>query len=282
MSNGILSLKGGAAVRERNLATAKELADMLKLSVETIWRYTRNSEIPYVQLSNRQYRYDPQEVLRHLGIDQSPEPGGEQAGQPVAGSAATVREARPEYITDRVYTYEDYLKLPDEECYHYEILDGVLVKEPAPYVHHQRVSRRLQRLLEDYFVQRDPEGEVFNAPIDVTLSDTNVIQPDLVYVPGRQKEIIKEERIDGTPYLVVEVVSKWTRAKDRVRKRSIYERVGVPHYWVVDPFDETIEAYALQSDRYILKSSSLDAGEFTHPDFPGFSVELKALWRRPE
>jgi Uma2 family endonuclease len=50
---------------------------------------------------------------------------------------------------------------------------------------------------------------------------------------------------------------------------------------VVDPFDETIEAYALQNDRYILKSSSLDAGEFTHPDFPGFSVDLAALWRRP-
>ena len=85
MSNGILSLKG-VPVRERNLVTAKELADMLKLSVETIWRYTRNSEIPYVQLSNRQGTdMIPQEVLRHLGIDQSPEPGGEQAGQPVAG-----------------------------------------------------------------------------------------------------------------------------------------------------------------------------------------------------
>jgi hypothetical protein len=33
-----------------------------------------------------------------------------------------------------VYTYEDYLQLPDEECYHYEILDGMLVREPAPYV----------------------------------------------------------------------------------------------------------------------------------------------------
>ena len=105
-------------MREPNLVTAKELADMLKLSVETIWRYTRNSEIPYVQLSNRQYRYDPEEVLRHLGIGQSPEPGSAPAGQPVAESASIVREARREYITDRVYTYEDYLKLPDEECYH--------------------------------------------------------------------------------------------------------------------------------------------------------------------
>ena len=45
------------------LITAQELADILKLSVETIWRYTRESRIPYIQLSNGQYRYDPEKVL---------------------------------------------------------------------------------------------------------------------------------------------------------------------------------------------------------------------------
>ena len=255
---------------EPKLITAQELADMLKLSVETIWRYTRESRIPYVQLSNGQYRYNPGKVLSHLSMD-----SGDQ-------SAAFVREARPAYITDKVYTYEDYLRLPDEEGYNYEILDGMLVKEPAPYVHHQRVSRRLQRLLEDYFALQDPAGEVFDAPIDMTLSDTNVIQPDLVYIPGDNSEIVEEARINGIPYLVVEILSKWTRSKDRVRKRNIYERMGVPHYWIVDPYDETIEAHALQSGLYILRSSGLDVGEFTHPDFPGFSADLAALWRRPE
>ena len=255
---------------EPMLITAQELADMLKLSVETIWRYTRNSKIPYVQLSNRQYRYDPEKVLRHLGMESSEQ------------STGVVREARPEYMTDKVYTYEDYLRLPNEECYHYEILDGMLVKEPAPYVHHQRVSRRLQRLLEDYFALRDPAGEVFNAPIDVTLSDTNVIQPDLVYIPGENRQIVEEARINGAPYLVVEILSKWTRSKDRLRKRNIYEKMGIPHYWIVDPNDETIEAYALQNGLYVLRSSGLDVGEFVHPDFLGFSVDLMALWRRPE
>lgn len=255
---------------EPRLITAQELADMLKLSVETIWRYTRNSKIPYVQLSNRQYRYDPGKVLSRLGMD-----SGDQF-------SVSVQEAKPEYMTDKVYTYEDYLRLPDEEGYHYEILDGMFVKEPTPYVHHQRVSRRLQRLLEDYFTPKDPAGEIFNAPIDMTLSDTNVIQPDLVYIPGENTEIVEEARINGIPYLVVEILSKWTRSKDRVRKRNIYERMGVPHYWIVGPYDKTIEAYALQNGLYVLRGSGLDMGEFTHPDFPGFSVDLIALWRRPE
>lgn len=256
---------------ERKLVTARELADMLKLSVETIWRYTRNAAIPYVQLSSGKYRYDPERVLQHLGMRMN-------TGEP---PAASVRETRPEYVTDKVYTYEDYLRLPDEERYHYEILDGMLVKEPAPYVHHQRVSRRLQRILEDYFVTRDAAGEVLNAPVDVTLSNTNVLQPDLLYVPGESSSIVEERRINGAPHLVVEVLSTWTRSKDRLTKRSIYERMRVPHYWVVDPDDETIEAYVLQNDVYVLRSFALGEGEFVHPDFPGLAVDLAALWRRP-
>lgn len=254
---------------ERRLVTAQELADMLQLSVETIWRYTRNERIPYVQLSNRQYRYDVGKVMQRLGMNA----GGRGAG--------SVCDARPEYMTDKVYTYEDYLRLPGAEGYHYEILDGMLIREPAPYVHHQRVSRRLQRLLEDYFASRDPAGEVFDAPIDVTLSDTNVVQPDLIYIPGARSQIMEEARIAGAPHVVVEILSKWTRAKDRVRKRNIYERAQVPHYWVVDPEDETIEAYALRDGAYVLRSSGLSEGEFTHPDFPGLAFDLAALWRRP-
>jgi len=298
---------------------------MLQLSVETIWRYTRNKRIPYIQLSSRQYRYDPSEVMSRLGVS-----------APGLG-AGLVCEARPEYMTNKVYTYDDYLQLPDGEGYHYEILDGMLVREPAPYVHHQRVSRRLQRLLEDYFASRDPAGEVFDAPIDVTLSGTNVVQPDLgmlirepapyvhhqrvsrrlqrlledyfasrdpagevfdapidvtlsgtnvvqpdlIYIPGARSEIVEEARIDGAPYLVVEILSKWTRSKDRVMKRNIYERMQVPHYWVVDPEDEAIEAYTLRDGAYVMRSSGLGEGEFVHPDFPGFAFDLAALWKRP-
>ena len=203
--------------------------------------------------------------------------------EPTAGQAAnSVREAKPEYMTNKVYTYEDYLQLPDEEGFSYEILDGMLIREPAPYVHHQRVSRRLQRILEDYFALRDPDGEVFNAPVDVTLSDTNVIQPDLVYIPGENSGIVKEARIDGAPYLVVEVLSRWTRSKDRVRKRNIYERMRIPHYWVVDPQDEVIEAYALRDGAYVLRSPGLSTGEFVHPDFPEFAFDLAELWKQPE
>ncbi|NLY70389.1 MAG: helix-turn-helix domain-containing protein [Clostridiales bacterium] len=40
-----------------NLITARTLADELGLSIETIWRYTREKRIPYIKLGSKQYRY---------------------------------------------------------------------------------------------------------------------------------------------------------------------------------------------------------------------------------
>ncbi|NLM96549.1 MAG: helix-turn-helix domain-containing protein, partial [Halanaerobiaceae bacterium] len=42
---------------DNDLITAQELAEKLGLSVETIWRYTREKKIPYIQLGKKQYRY---------------------------------------------------------------------------------------------------------------------------------------------------------------------------------------------------------------------------------
>jgi Uma2 family endonuclease len=82
------------------------------------------------------------------------------------------------------YTYQDYLELPEEPGFRYELLEGELVKDPTPTPLYQRVSRELKFLLLIYFRQTDPEGEIFNAPLDVTFQDTTVVQPDILYVSG--------------------------------------------------------------------------------------------------
>jgi len=196
-------------------------------------------------------------------------------------SAETICEEEPlYYISDKVYTYSDYLELPDEECYYYEILDGCLIREPAPTKLHQRVSRRIQRILEDYFWQRDPNAEVFDSPIDLILSDTNVVQPDLVYVPGGSN-IVEKQRINGIPHLVVEVISPSTRSKDYARKAQIYARLGVPHYWIIDPEQRAFESFRLaKPGKYSPCGTVKREQVFTHPDFPGLAIQLDVLWRK--
>lgn len=246
---------------DKDLITAQALARALDLSVETIWHYTREGKIPYLELCGRQYRYNLSAVIGAL-------------------SGTAVREKESPYKIDaaKKYTYQDYLELPEEPGYRYEILDGELIKEPSPNVPHQRASRRLQRILEDYFWQVDPAGEIFNAPLDVTFDDFNVVQPDIFYVAGEQKGIVEHARVDGSPALVVEVLSPSTTRKDRLRKMQIYQRSAIKHYWLVNPEEKTLECFSLRDDLYTLVACGMENESVEHPDFPGLSIDLKALW----
>lgn len=247
----------------KELITAQALAEALDLSVETIWRYTRENKIPFIELGRRQYRYKLDEVIRALRGD-------------------IIQENTSSYETKPVkkLTYLDYLEIPDEPGYRFEILDGMLIKEPSPNVMHQRVSRRLQRLLEDYFGEVDAEGEIFNAPLDVTPLDYNVVQPDIFYVAGEQQLIIKDARIDGAPKLVVEILSPSSRRKDRLQKMQIYQRAKVQHYWLVDPQERTLECFAWHDGLYALVASGMDEDVVKHPDFAGLSIALQSLWSK--
>ncbi len=246
---------------DQELITAHALAEALNLSVETIWRYTRENTIPCIELGPRQYRYRLHEVITAL-------------------SGAAVREEETGYKSDpeKKLTYRDYLEIPDEPGYRFEILEGILVKEPSPNVMHQRVSRRLQRILEDYFWATDPKGEVFDAPLDMTLGEMTVVQPDLFYVSGEQKSIVKETRIDGPPALVVEVISPSGSSKDRVQKMQIYQKAKVRHYWLVNPAEKILECFSLKSDLYALVASGMDIDVVKHPDFEGLALDLSGLW----
>ena len=116
------------------------------------------------------------------------------------------------------WTYEDYLAFP-EDGKRYEIIEGDCFMSPAPTTKHQRISRRLLYVLEDYFL-RTKLGEVFDAPTDVILSDINIVQPDLLVVLAARTSIITDANIQGAPDLVIEILSETTRKMDEVVKRS--------------------------------------------------------------
>lgn len=246
------------------LLTAQELAEILSLSVETIWRYTRQKKIPVVMLGEKQYRYEKEAVLAALAMGDS-----------------SVREESPVYSSPKKYTYEDYVKLPEEPGYRHEILEGVLVREPSPSVHHQRLSRELGHQLMTFFHDVDPAGELFFAPLDVTLTTSNVLQPDILFVSGARREIIRQERIDGPCDLVVEIMSPTNRRKDRLHKMEIYRKAGIPHYWLVDSEENTLEAFVLRDGCYTLVFGGGPGDAFTHPDFPELVLDLEKIFHRP-
>ena len=147
------------------------------------------------------------------------------------------------------FTYEDYRNLPESETKRYELLEGDIVMVPSAATYHQRISVRLQYILEG-LVQQHSLGSIYSAPCDVVLSEENVVQPDIFFVSKARSQIIKEECIEGAPDLVIEILSPATSGRDRTYKRTLYARHGVQEYWLVDPKEQAVEVLTLSQAQF--------------------------------
>ncbi len=149
------------------------------------------------------------------------------------------------------WTREDWLRLPDDG-YRYEVLDGELYMTPPPTIKHQRASFHLALKLGNFVLEHNL-GEVLLAPCGVYLPKHPVpVQPDILFVHTRQREIIGEEYVEGAPDLVVEVLSPSNWLYDRREKFQAYQNAGVPEYWIVDYRACTIEVFFLEKGTYTL------------------------------
>lgn len=176
-----------------------------------------------------------------------------------------------------VLTYDEYCLLPDDRN-RYEILDGELSVTPAPRIKHQRASSRLHVLLSGHVMPRQL-GEIFPAPTDVILAPTTVVQPDLVFIANDRHHFLTERAIEGPPTLVIEILSPTTSQTDRVTKAQLYARFGVPHYWLLDTDQQTLEAYELAGGEYKLAAKAQGSEIFAPELFPSLTIPLADIWR---
>lgn len=189
-----------------------------------------------------------------------------------------VKETAVQYYTaDLRLTYADYCRMPSGE--RYELVEGDLRKmTPAPSVFHQKVSGRIEKALRHWVENRDL-GEVYDAPIDVVLSEHNVVQPDILYVSLERLGIIKEACIRGAPDLVIEILSPSTAELDQVTKRRIYGRYGVREFWIVDPDGHSIEV-AAHNGRELATVQVYPLGTtLESPLLDGFRLKIDEVFR---
>ena len=144
--------------------------------------------------------------------------------------------------------YAEYVLYPDDGKRH-EIIDGDHYMNPAPSTYHQTVSKRLQHHLYTK-IELAGLGAVFYAPIDVQLSDHDIVQPDLVVLLKSTKAHVTPTKINGAPDLLIEILSPSTADNDRHLKRRVYERSGVTEYWIVDPAEPSVTQLALRDAAY--------------------------------
>ena len=177
-----------------------------------------------------------------------------------------------------ILTYDDYVTLPNDGK-RYEIHEGELSVTPTPTFRHQWILAELLGILRAHVVAHDL-GEVVPAPITVVLAETLIVEPDIIYIAKDRMHIVSARgTVDGAPTLAVEILSPSTTRIDRQTKKQLFERYGVPYYWIVDADARTIEVYRAVSAVYGLPERRAGDDLSDLPPFPGLRIDATTLWR---
>jgi len=147
--------------------------------------------------------------------------------------------AMPAHPTE--WTVEMVHALPDDGN-RYEVIDGELFVTPAPSWTHQNAVLELAMILVPY-VREHTIGHVIVAPADVVFGPRNMVEPDLFVVPLVRGAAPQSWAEVGRLLLSVEILSPSTIRTDRHDKRELYQRKGVPEYWIVDVDGRAMERY---------------------------------------
>ena len=173
-------------------------------------------------------------------------------------------------------TYRELSQWPDDGRRH-ELIDGEHFVTASPSLDHQVVLRELLTELTLYF-RRTRSGRAFPAPLDVVLTDFDVVEPDIVVVLDPITDRRAEAVVRGAPDLIIEILSPSTEARDRGLKRHLYERFGVPEYWLVNPDRRTVEVLR-RSGEALATAADLGEGDtLTTPLLPGLDIAIEQLF----
>lgn len=149
-------------------------------------------------------------------------------------------------------TIADWLAQPQER--RLELIDGELVEKALPDEPHSGAQTRVITEVGHHFNRRggggDPGGWWIRAELDIQL-DGNGFRPDISGWRRERVPIMPRERpVALRPDWICEVLSDSNSSTDTVRKFRRYHQCGIPHYWIVDPSNETLLVYRYHPEGY--------------------------------
>jgi len=184
-------------------------------------------------------------------------------------------------LKPRFHSFEEYLAYDDGSDKLYELFNGELIEVPpesgfnvelatyvllqlAPLVGYQRVR--------GHGLELEVRGEPRNRFPDLT-----VIREDHIALLKRRNTI---RLTMPPPLLVVEIVSpgELQRNRDYVAKRTQYENLSIPEYWIIDPQEQTVAVFTLQGDRYLEAKILTDRDRLSSPQLPTLDLAIADLF----
>jgi Uma2 family endonuclease len=176
------------------------------------------------------------------------------------------------------WTYQDYLRLPDDGK-RYEVIRGVLYVAASPnYDHQYTVTQLTAQLLR--FVQANGLGVVLAGPFDVILPEgiATPVEPDLLFIRKENQPRRGDANFRGVPDLLVEVLSPSNRHYDRKTKFAAYRDAGVQEFWLADPLVRSVVIYGWRDGAFVEVERGGIGDEVGSTVVSGFRVKLDTLF----
>jgi Uma2 family endonuclease len=180
----------------------------------------------------------------------------------------------------KLLTYEDYARLTPPDSGHYELHNGTIIYMPSPSIKHQDVCGNIFAEIK-FFLKSNKIGKVYIAPLDVTFTEKDTFQPDVLFVKQERLEQLEaaEKRIVGAPDFVVEVKSPSNSTKEMSYKRFVYESEIVHEYWYVNLEEQTVKQYENIDNEMRLTQTYHMGDTITSTVIKGFTLTIEDIFK---
>jgi Uma2 family endonuclease len=197
--------------------------------------------------------------------------------------SAVANAVKPVISKRRKVTTEELLAMPDDGMERW-VLRGELWERPMTKRNrfHSEVTARISQLLGNWLdSQPAPRGQVYDGEVGCMLShdpDTSV-GIDVAYFSAEviAKQTDQTSLIDGTPTLVVEVLSPNDTTEEITNKVEAYLDAGVPLVWVVHPRFRTVTVHKPGEEPELFNVKQELSAE---PHLPALKLRVESIFSR--
>ena len=177
-------------------------------------------------------------------------------------------------------TYDEFLAWADEDTWAEWVNGEVIMLSPASD-RHQDLMGFLGAVLR-HFVEARHTGVVRTPPFQMkTGPDLPGREPDVLFIAREHLGRLKDTYVDGPADLVVEIISRDSRARDRGEKFYEYEQGGVREYWLIDSQRKQAEFYRLGPDGIYQLVPIGNDGIYRSTVLEGLWLRVEWLWQEP-
>lgn len=180
-------------------------------------------------------------------------------------------------ISERA-TYEDVRAAPRDQVA--ELIEGTLYVHPRPAIPHAHAASVLGMDLGSAFHRGrgGPGGWVILFEPELHFG-ADVVVPDLAgWRRERMPEAPETPWIELEPDWLCEVLPPSNVRTDGQLELAVYARVGVRHVWLLDPTARTLEAFRLESGRWVVAALLGEEPKVRAEPFEAIELDLGALW----